>query len=179
MLVLLDSDRYASLEREMGEALRAGAPAEGAPVPVHGFAAPVLHRRLRAMHRAGRRLTADSPPAEYHALRIHGKRLRYSLELFAGLYGRPARQVTEAVKQIQELLGEHQDADVMNGWLCDTVRDCAGRLPVETLVALGAIMERNRQVMLNCRTAFPPLFARLDGPGRARLRRALARVVSI
>lgn len=170
---LLDSDRYAALECAMGDALRAGPPADAPLIPVHDFAAPLLHRRLRSVHRGGVRLEADSPPAEYHALRIRGKRLRYSLELFGDLYGRPARDLTEAVKQLQDLLGEHQDADVMNDWLRATVRESDDRLPVDTLVALGGLIERNRQVMADRRAAFASLFARIDGPRRTRFRRAL------
>jgi triphosphatase len=174
LITLLDSDRFVALEREMGEMLRSGARSDAPVVAVHQFAAPVLHRRLRSVHRAGVLLAADSHPAEYHALRIRGKRLRYSLELFGDLYGRPARDLTDAVKQVQDLLGEHQDADVMNDWLRATVRECADRLPVDTLVALGGLIERNRQVMAERRAAYPTLFARLDGPRRTRFRRTLA-----
>jgi CHAD domain-containing protein len=58
----------------------------------------------------------DGPetPEELHATRIAGKRLRYSMELFADCYSEPFRGVLyPLVEELQEHLGDVQDAHVM------------------------------------------------------------------
>jgi len=54
-----------------------------------------------------------NPPDEVlHALRIKGKRLRYTGELAEPALGKPVRRVLEATAGLQEVLGDHQDACV-------------------------------------------------------------------
>ena len=50
--------------------------------------------------------------AELHRMRIAAKHLRYTLEIFAPLYGKALRKPLKVVKEIQELLGEIHDCDV-------------------------------------------------------------------
>jgi CHAD domain-containing protein len=50
---------------------------------------------------------------ELHNMRIAAKRLRYTLELFAPLYGSELKPAVAQVKKIQEQLGEIHDADVL------------------------------------------------------------------
>ncbi|GMU39620.1 MAG: hypothetical protein AMXMBFR23_04860 [Chloroflexota bacterium] len=173
LIELLDSARYATMVAAMSAALREGPPPAIPPTEVRGFAAPILTRRVRAVRRDGGRLTPGSPPVEFHALRIRGKRLRYSLELFGDLYGRPAQRMTESVKRLQDLLGEHQDADVMIEWLRATVRTHTDRLPPETLVAVGELIARQREIMAARRAAFRPVFREVAGPRWRALERAL------
>ncbi|MEE4193834.1 MAG: CHAD domain-containing protein, partial [Anaerolineae bacterium] len=54
---------------------------------------------------------------ELHAMRIAGKHLRYTLELFAPIYKQALLPHIQAMKDIQDLLGEIHDADVWLGWL--------------------------------------------------------------
>lgn len=49
---------------------------------------------------------------ELHNLRIAAKRLRYTLELFADVYGEPASQQIDRIKALQEALGTLHDVDV-------------------------------------------------------------------
>ena len=51
---------------------------------------------------------------ELHQMRIAAKHLRYTLEVFAPLYGGQLKPGLKVVKEIQELLGEFHDCDV---WL--------------------------------------------------------------
>jgi CHAD domain-containing protein len=50
--------------------------------------------------------------ARHHQMRIAAKRLRYSLEIFAPLYGRGVKPALQAAKQMQSLLGDMHDCDV-------------------------------------------------------------------
>jgi CHAD domain-containing protein len=49
---------------------------------------------------------------ELHNLRISAKRLRYTLELFAGVFGDEATRQIDRVKAVQEALGNIHDLDV-------------------------------------------------------------------
>jgi len=54
-------------------------------------------------------------PRELHHFRIASKKFRYTLELFASVYGRPLESSLESIRRAQELLGDIND--------CDTVRN--------------------------------------------------------
>lgn len=58
----------------------------------------------------GRELLASDPtPAELHALRLASKKLRYTLELFKPCYGPGLKQRINALKSLQQMLGEIND----------------------------------------------------------------------
>ena len=61
----------------------------------------------------GRLIDAGSPAVQLHELRKDGKRLRYLLEGFGHLGGRKrSRAVIRHLKDLQDNLGAHQDAEV-------------------------------------------------------------------
>jgi CHAD domain-containing protein len=61
----------------------------------------------------GRRIDHSSPASQLHELRKDGKRLRYLLEGFGHLGGRKrSRAVIRSLKDLQDNLGAHQDAEV-------------------------------------------------------------------
>jgi hypothetical protein len=66
----------------------------------------------RQMCKAVQRAGEDPPDEVLHALRIHGKRLRYTGELAATAGRKPARRLVASTVALQDLLGEHQDACV-------------------------------------------------------------------
>lgn len=72
-------------------------------------AAKYLRKSSQRVLRGGRGITADSEPEQLHRLRIRAKRLRYELEFFVEVFPELAKGV-KAAKQLQEVLGEHQDA---------------------------------------------------------------------
>ncbi len=83
--------------------------------------APVLLVRIQEMMEFA---TAARDPAnvtELHDMRIAGKRLRYTLELFAPVLGGRAFEVLGTVEQIQELLGSIHDCDVLIPLLEQTI----------------------------------------------------------
>jgi CHAD domain-containing protein len=58
----------------------------------------------------GRELLAANPsPAELHALRLASKKLRYTLELFKSCYGPGLTARIDALKSLQQMLGEIND----------------------------------------------------------------------
>lgn len=57
-----------------------------------------------------REVLAGNPrPARLHPLRVSGKRLRYSLDLFRPCYGPGLGERIDALKQVQDLLGQVND----------------------------------------------------------------------
>ena len=60
----------------------------------------------------------DDPRDEYlHAARIRAKRVRYAAEAVAPVFGKRARAFAAAAVELQDVLGEHQDAVVAGAWL--------------------------------------------------------------
>jgi|GEM_PF-1281024 len=55
-----------------------------------------------------------STPAQLHAFRLMAKRFRYTLELFAPLYGPALEARLDQVRKIQGLLGDRQDRVVLS-----------------------------------------------------------------
>jgi len=62
-------------------------------------------------------IASDADSDKLHAMRIAGKRLRYTMEIFAPLYGGDLEPFIVAMKEIQDTLGAFHDADVWITWL--------------------------------------------------------------
>jgi len=76
------------------------------------FAAGRLGRRWKKLTEAGPDI-AGLPDDEFHALRLHGKRLRYLSELFAPLWGRKrGRRFLARLAEVQEQFGLANDTAV-------------------------------------------------------------------
>ena len=74
----------------------------------------------RRLKKAGARpLRPSDPDAEFHELRKLAKRARYTAELIAPIMGRRAARAAgrfiRLLTQVQDTLGEHQDAVVAAG----------------------------------------------------------------
>jgi CHAD domain-containing protein len=52
------------------------------------------------------------PPAKLHEARRSAKRARYAVEVFALAAGKPAARLVARLKEVQDLLGIHQDTVV-------------------------------------------------------------------
>lgn len=114
----------------------------------------------RAALRAGRRIGGDSPPEALHRVRVRIKRLRYALETLRGLGGKGLRKWIRRLEDLQDLLGEHQDAVVQIEWLrrfADTAE-----APPATLLATGALIHRLGRRARKRRARFQEAFERVD-----------------
>jgi CHAD domain-containing protein len=74
-------------------------------------------RPWKQLRKAVRALDDDPPDAELHAVRIRAKRARYAAEAVAPVVGKGAKRFASAVADLQDVLGEHQDAVVAGQWL--------------------------------------------------------------
>jgi CHAD domain-containing protein len=78
--------------------------------PVPETAAKQLVGMAKDFFRSGDRAVEDrAPAAELHEFRIAAKRFRYTLELFAEVYGASAGERVERIKSAQTLLGDIND----------------------------------------------------------------------
>ena len=145
MLEALTAPRYFALA---GAARRDGQRAAADARP-RRRAQPALVDLVRAEARKLRRAVekaGDNPPDEVlHALRIRGKRVRYTGELVApSLRGNPAgkqvKRLLSATAALQEVLGDHQDACVAE----QRIRGLLAGLDVtpDTVFVAGRLVER-------------------------------------
>lgn len=116
LLAALDGERYLALLAAV-EALLTDPPfTPAAEKPARRQLAPLLRRAYRSVD--GYLTTAGHLPAgndrntALHEARKAAKRLRYAAEAAAPALGTPARRLVDRAKQLQELLGDHQDAAV-------------------------------------------------------------------
>lgn len=172
MLMALDSRRTERLLSRFAEALRRG-PARTSTVgrePILAIAPALVEKRYRQVRKQGDAITPASPPGEYHALRIRSKKLRYALEFASPIYGKHASGFVARVTALQDLLGDHQDADVAIEALMEMASGSGRRLQPETLVAIGVIVERYRQQAEELRSRYPKTYRRLKGAEWKQLR---------
>ena len=72
---------------------------------------------LRGLERQIKTLCRETADDELHAARIRTKRTRYAAEAVAPVLGKRARAVAGAAAELQDVLGEHQDAVLAERWL--------------------------------------------------------------
>jgi CHAD domain-containing protein len=176
MLRTLDSLRYDEFIEHFTAALQEppAAAARTTEPPIRDIAGPLVLGAQRRLRRLGDRIRRSSEPDEYHRVRIEAKRLRYTVEFLQPLYGRPARKYLGRVRELQEHLGLHQDAEVAIRHLRELALSIPGRLGPATILAMGAASERYRLEAAELRRRFPATYARLRGTRWKRLRKRAA-----
>jgi CHAD domain-containing protein len=144
-----DSPRYRMLVRELDRppGLREGERLE--------TAAEAEYERLR---RAVKRLGREPKDDELHRVRIRAKRARYATEAIGGRSGVVAR-----AKELQDVLGEHQDATVAEERIRELVAQVRGT--GRTALAAGRLIERQRARRVASRAAWPKAWKRLRRVG--------------
>jgi CHAD domain-containing protein len=104
---------------------------------------------------------ADVPTL--HALRIEGKRLRYTLEYFSEVLPVNARQLITQVTQMQDHLGLLNDADVAARATRDWLNLNAPMLPARSREAVGLYLDSREAEVEQLRRSFRPLWRRITG----------------
>lgn len=126
----------------------------------------------------------DTPLVTFHALRKSCKGLRYTLEFFEGVLGPGAKQLIRTVKDMQDHLGDLQDAVVTCGILRDFITWGEWRHeghslpePTELIVAPGAAryLLARQEEMERLVLTFPDVWPKLAG---SEFSRELATVIA-
>ncbi|MFA9431100.1 CHAD domain-containing protein [Egicoccus sp. AB-alg2] len=152
-----------------------------ADAPLGRVAAERIEGAQQRVLQRGRALTSAAPGSELHRLRRDAKRLRYLLDAFGGLGGRSrSRAIVAALRELQDVLGAHQDAEVAAAWLRGLRTDGHGGpgagadLPEAALDRMLVELDLQRDA---ARAAFAVRFeAWSDAAARARLQALLARM---
>jgi triphosphatase len=108
------------------------------------YASPgFVRQRFRKLRKRADLVGADSSTEEYHRVRGQVKKLRYTLEAVAALYGKPADDMIRALRRWQENLGVQQDAAVAMQRLNALAGAKPKDIPAETLFLMGRLAERH------------------------------------
>jgi CHAD domain-containing protein len=149
LLAALNSDRYRELNRQL----------EHPPVLREpGLLEEAAASEYARLRRNVKRLGADPAAEDLHRVRIKVKRARYAAEAIGG----GARFVARA-KDVQDVLGEHQDATVAES----RIRELVGQLrgTGRTALCAGRLIERQRARRAAARAAWPRAWKRLRRVG--------------
>lgn len=130
----MGSERYRRLLDDLIDAARNPRvyPAEGTAAAV---LRPAVDRSWKRLRKAVRAVRADPAGHELHPVRIEAKRLRYTCEMLGPVFGKRARRLASAAKELQDVLGQYQDAVVARDWL----RDHSAADGASTAFALGEL----------------------------------------
>jgi CHAD domain-containing protein len=156
-------DRYVRLLDRLVDAARepaAGADARQTPA---SDAAGAVERAWRRLEKSVHRLGVHPTDEDLHTVRIRSKRVRYAAEALIPVFRKPARRFATRAAKLQDILGEHQDAVVAEGWLRNATR---GARSGAAFVA-GELTAAERRSAENAAAAWPAAWDRLR---RKRLR---------
>ncbi len=124
----LGSTQYAELLDRLVEAAREPALA---PSAAHDRAAhvlpPLVDKPWEKLRSGVDELPDDPSDEELHHIRIKAKRCRYAAEAVAPAVDKRARAFAKAIADLQDVLGEHQDAVVAEQWLREVAGSSIGR----------------------------------------------------
>ena len=116
LLAALDGDRYLALLSDIDQLLTDPPLTTAARRPARRRLGALIRRSYRRVE--GHVTAAEQLPQgpqrdiELHEARKAAKRLRYATEAAAPTFGKPARTLVKRTKEVQELLGDHQDSAV-------------------------------------------------------------------
>ena len=147
----LDSKRYLGLLDLFGAEIAALAGVE-----VASDLRSVARGELNKLKKAVAELPTDPSDEQLHATRIRAKRARYAAE-FVG--SKELKRYVTALKRVQDVVGEHQDAVVAQ----QKLRENAGEA---TALAAGRLIERQLARQLERRAAYPAVLAAALRSGR-------------
>jgi CHAD domain-containing protein len=164
MLSGLDSVRWDRLSRGLASMVQQGPlrRSVAARVPAAIGVPEIVTARHAAVTKAAKRAKRSGVVADYHRLRIRCKRLRYSLEFSADVYGGRTARYVRQLTALQDHLGLMQDAEVAAARLADLATGEA-ELPAATVFLMGALAERHHLEVARLLRQVPRELSRLHG----------------
>ena len=179
LLALLDSKAYSHFVDEYMDFTATPGAGEldiipGTPILVRDRAAGRIWQAYETVRAHDTTLAWADVPA-LHALRIDGKRLRYTLEFFREVLPSSADLLVARVTEMQDHLGLLNDADVAAHTSRAFLATHAARLPSGSRQAVGLYLESREAELVRLRRLFPPIWRRVSG---APFRRTLAQTLA-
>ena len=147
LLAVLATERYIDLIDELAAAplplrhgTQTGTSASMDPCqPAKKALIPLVRRPWRKLRRAVADLDRRPSDQDLHQIRIKAKRLRYAAEALSVVVETPARRLSEAAADLQDVLGAHHDAVTAETWLREaaaTLADSGGTLVAGELITV-------------------------------------------
>ena len=122
----------------------------------------IASAEFRRLRKAVRRLPPDYTDDELHRVRIKTKRARYAAELAERAVGKKATAFVDRAKDLQDVIGEHQDAIVAEGRIRSVLGSAGG---TSTAFAAGLLVERQRARRRAAREEWPRAWKKLERSG--------------
>jgi CHAD domain-containing protein len=107
--------------------------ASAAERPTHDVLVELVRGPWGKLRKEVRSLPDEAPDEALHEVRIRAKRARYAAEAVAPFVG-PASKHAHRIADLQDVLGEHQDAVVAEAWL----REAAAKEDLSAAEAFAA-----------------------------------------
>ncbi len=176
MLLYMDSPDYLNFKENfymfvttpgMGDKLSTSDLPE--PERVEELTPLLIYERIAAT-RAYERLIPEAKVEQLHALRIEFKQLRYTVEYFREVLAEPVKDVIDTIKNLQDHLGNLNDAQVASGLLEEYLDQQAKLLSSDETVqppdlsgveAYLAEQKHQRQQLIE---TFPQVWQQFDNP---------------
>ena len=164
MARFLRSDKVSQFLQDWEDFLHLEIPPGGplANKPITRLASRIIRKHSARVLQDGQNLSADTPDAEVHQLRIECKKLRYSMEFFSSLYAEDAfSQLLKPLKAVQAILGDFNDLSVQQELLLETITTMQVHKNTEAghVAALGALMQSLYEEQEPLRDHFAEVFA--------------------
>ncbi|MEN8148449.1 MAG: CHAD domain-containing protein [Planctomycetota bacterium] len=166
---VLASERYRGLIEDWRQFLARATPTENAPPhalrPIRAVASERIHKVFLRVLERGAKITDETPGEALHRVRIDGKKLRYLLEFFRGLYDADEiATLIRALKQLQDVLGDFNDYEVQQASVKEFAARmaAAGKAPAETLMAMGRLTARLEKGQARERARFHERFRKFE-----------------
>jgi CHAD domain-containing protein len=144
-------ERYLGLLDRLVNAARVPVVTPSAEIPASDAADAILERPWKRFRKAVRKLGPEPSDEQLHRVRIRAKRTRYAAEALEPVLGKEIRRFAKAAARVQEVLGDHQDAVVTQGWL----RRSAMRSGPRAAFAAGRLAGVAAEQRLQARKRFP------------------------
>jgi CHAD domain-containing protein len=158
------SERYRALQETLKQAIEQPVLLDAAWEPCRTALPPLAIAAWNKLKNCARELRPSDPDEEFHEVRKRAKRARYTAELIAPvLHHRSARSAARFIRlttQVQNTLGEHQDA-IVAGQAID--RQLAEHPDDPGFVeAASQLLETQKAAAQTARTAFFTVWDKLD-----------------
>jgi triphosphatase len=161
-----------NVQRLLSESMEPDRPA--ALQPLGDVVPRLVKREYRKLRRQADEALETTEPAALHQTRIRGKRVRYAVEFVGEVYGRPADRFIRAMTEQQDVLGDHQDAQVGSHRLESMVEQPDTGLSSHQVFLAGRLAQRLDDEAADLRERFPDVYRRVEKCWRD-LDRAMAR----
>ncbi len=170
LLERLRDERYAALLERLVAAAAAPRLLGAATQPAGSVLPPLFEAAWKRLAKHAGRLTATSPDADYHEVRIRAKRARYAADAIGPALDESRREGADGIRRhltsLQTLLGELQDAATSREEILTTAAQHANNGPFN--LAAGITLEREAQRAATARQGVPDSWRELRRPKHRR-----------